>query len=108
MRDGRDFSEEHYLAQKQSIHWNKKIRGVSRSDQHLIAQAASIISLGSSTIMSWLIVGKATLCLIMEPWSIITEDVSLNLDLTGINGYAVQRKSLGILHLGGINDVDIS
>lgn len=29
------------------------------------------------------------------------EDASLNLDLTGINDYAVQRKGLRILHLGG-------
>jgi len=32
----------------------------------------------------WLVVGKATL--IMEPQSVITEDVSLNLDLIGVNG----------------------
>jgi len=29
----------------------------------------------------------------MEPWSIINEDLRLNLDLTGINGYTVQRKN---------------
>lgn len=68
MRDRRGFSKEHYLAEEQSIHWNKKVRRASGSDQHLIAQTASIISLGSSTVMSWLVVGKATLCLIMEPW----------------------------------------
>lgn len=56
---------------------------MSGSDQCLIAQTVSIISLGSSTVMSWPVVGKATLYLIIEPWSIIMEDVSLNLDLTG-------------------------
>lgn len=38
--------------------------------------------------MFWLVVGKSAL--IMEPQSVVMEDVSLNLDLIGVNDYCLK------------------